>query len=128
MSLTIEGDPNSATNKFPLLLDTDWIRSIGIAWLFKESRSWCALPRLTGNESLFYNAVFFVRLGLPFLFCASIRWSGSTTSRAVLQFCVGFKLNGRAALSIRIQSDASSAAGSSGPNYGQAAGFNYGTH
>lgn len=29
---------------------------------------------------------------------------------------------------LRIQSDATSAAGSSGPNYGQATGFNYGTH
>lgn len=124
----VEGNPASLLNRWPLLIDTDSVHSFGIAWLFKESGSWCALPRLTGNESLFYNAVFFVRLGLPFLFCASIRWSGSTTSRAVLQFCVGFKLNGRSALSIRIQSDASSAAGSSGPNYGQAAGFNYGTH
>ena len=128
MSLTIEGRADDLLNKWPFLIDTNSVKSIGIAWLFKEFGKWCAIPRLTGNESLFYNAVFFVRLGLPFLFCASIRWSGSSTSRAMFQFAIGWKLNGRLALSIRIQSDASSAAGSSGPNYGQATGFNYGTH
>lgn len=128
MSLTIEGRADDWGNKFPLLLDTDWIKSIGIAWVFKENGKWCVIPRITGNTSLFYNAIFFVRIGLPFLLCASFRWSGSTTSRAVFQCCVGYKLNGRAALSIRIQSDASSAAGDQGPNYGQAQSFDYGTH
>ena len=128
MSLTIEGRADDIGNQFPLLLDTDWIKSVGIAWLFKENDKWCVIPRLTANTSLFYNAVFFVRIGLPFLFCASIRWSGSSTSRSLFQFAIGWKLNSRLALTIRIQSDATSAAGDQGPNLGQSTGFNYGTH
>ena len=124
----IEGDPASLLNRWPLLIDSDWVKSIGVAWIFKEDGKWCFMPRVTGNVSLFYNAVFFVRIGLPFLLCASIRWSGSTTSRAMLQCAIGWKLNGRLALTIRIQSDATSAAGDSGPNYEQATGFDYGTH
>jgi len=128
MSLTIEGDPNDLGNQFPLLLDTDWIKSFGVAWLFKENGKWCVIPRITGNESLFYNAVFFVRLVWPLGVFASVRWSASSTSRSLLQCGIGWKLNGRLGLTFRIQSDATSAAGSSGPNFGQATGFNYGTH
>ncbi len=145
----IEGNPGELLNRWPLLLDTDSIDSIGIAWLFKEDGRWCFTPRMTGERSLFFNAVFFVRystcmpaffvqamltlitgwwwLMLPGAF-ASVRWSASSTAKALLQVGAGWKLNGRIALLLRVQSDASSAAGSSGPNYGQASGFDYGTH
>lgn len=124
----IEGDAGSLLNRWPLLLDTDSIHSIGIAWLFKEGGKWVFKPRVTGNTSLFYNAVFFVRLVYPFGIFASIRWSASTTAKSLIQVGFGWKLNGRAGLTLRIQSDASSAAGSSGPNFGQASGFDFGTH
>lgn len=124
----IEGDPASLLNRWPLLLDTDSIRSIAVAWLFKEGGKWVFLPSLVGRTSLFYNAVFFARVVWPFGIFASVRWSGSTTAKALLQAGIGWKLNGRFGLTLRIQSDASSAAGSSGPNFGQATGFSYGTH
>lgn len=124
----IEGPPADLLNQWPLLIDTDSVRSLGVAWLFKEGGRWCFLPRITGDVSLFYNAVFFLRLSVPFGAFASLRWSASSTARALLQLGAGWKLNGRIALLLRIQSDATSAAGASGPNYGQATGFNYGTH
>lgn len=124
----IEGPPADLLNQWPLLLDTESIESIGIAWLFKENDRWCFMPRITGEVSLFYNAVFFLRLSVPFGAFASLRWSASSTARALLQLGAGWKLNGRISLLLRIQSDATSAAGASGPNYGQATGFNYGTH
>lgn len=124
----VEGHPADLLNQWPLLIDTDSVRSLGVAWLFKEDGRWCLLPRNTGEVSLFYNAVFFLRLSWPFGVFASVRWSASSTAKALLQLGAGWKLNGRIALLLRIQSDATSAAGSSGPNYGQASGFDYGTH
>jgi hypothetical protein len=145
----VEGNPADLLNQWPLLLDTDSIESIGVAWLFKEDDRWCFMPRVTGDVSLFYNAVFFVRYAtVPAVFFvqvlavlitgwwwlmlfgvfASVRWSASSTARALLQFGAGWKLNGRIAVLLRIQSDATSAAGSSGPNFGQATGFDFGTH
>lgn len=126
--LNTEGNPESLLNKWPLLLDTDEVLSIGFAWLFKENGKWNFLPRITGNTSLFYNAALFLRLSLPLGIFASVRWSSSTTKKALLQTGFGWKLNGRIAVLLRIQSDATSAAGSSGPNYGQSGGFEYGTH
>lgn len=128
MSLTVEGNPSNLLNKWPWLIDTDSVKTLGIAWLFKEDGVWCFKPRLTDRVSLFYNAIFFLRLNWPLGIFAAIRWSASTTSKALLQFGVGWKLNGRIALLLRVQSDASSAAGSAGPNYGQATGFDFGTH
>lgn len=128
MSLTIEGNPADTLNKWPWLIDTDSVKTFGIAWLFKEDGVWCFKPRLTDRVSLFYNAVFFLRLNWPLGIFVSIRWSSSTTEKALLQTGLGWKLNGRIALLLRVQSDASSAAGSAGPNYGQATGFDFGTH
>jgi hypothetical protein len=124
----IEGNPDSALNKWPLLLDTDSIKSVGIAWLFKENGEWKFAPRITGNTSLFYNAVFFLRLSLPLGIFGSFRWSPATDKKALFQTGFGWKLNGRFGITLRIQSDAASAAGTAGPNYGQATGFDYGTH
>ena len=109
-------------------IDEDWVRSVGVAWLFKEGGRWKFTPRITGNTSLFYNAVFFVRLSLPFGVFWSIRWSGSSAKKALWQAGIGWKLNGRLAVLFRFQSDASSAAGVTGPNVGQSGGFEYGTH
>lgn len=122
--------------------------SEGVMWLFKENGKWVFIPRLTGNRSLFYNAVFFFRYTVsPFTLITfylavalgwywaliygvfvSFRWSGSTTKKALFQTGFGHKLNGRLGLPLRFQSDKSSAAGVTGPNSGQAQGFNGGTH
>lgn len=109
-------------------IDSDSVRSVGIAWGFKDGASWCWMPRFTGNDSLYYNALLFVRLSLPAGLFASVRWSASSTSKALLQIGAGWKLNGRLAILVRIQSDAASAAGSTGPNLGQATGFEFGPH
>ena len=115
MSLNVEGDPSNLLNQWPWLIDTDSVKTVGIAWLFKEGGVWCFKPRLTDRVSLFYNAVFFLRLNWPLGIFASFRWSSSTTAKALLQTGLGWKLNGRIALLLRIQSDASSAAGLSPP-------------
>ena len=109
-------------------IDDIKIKSIGIAWLFKENGAWVFTPRVTGEQSLFFNAVFFLRLSLPFGVFASFRWSSSTTKRALFQTGIGWKLNGRIGLPFRFQSDTSSAAGVTGANLGQAQAFSYGSH
>ena len=109
-------------------IDSDWVRSVGVAWLFKDGGRWKFAPRITGNTSLFYNAVFFLRLSLPFGVFWSIRGSGSSAKKALWQAGIGWQLNGRLAVLLRFQSDKSSATGVTGPNFGQSGGFEYGTH
>jgi hypothetical protein len=111
-----------------LTVDQDIVKSIGIAWGFKEDGKWNWIPRRTPNGSLFMNAVFFFRLNWPLGIFWSIRWSESSEKKALLQSGIGFKLNGRFAILLRAQSDETSARGVTGPNYGQARGFEYGTH
>lgn len=104
-------------------------------------------------RSLFRNAMLYLRLAWPFGIFWSLRWSGATDRRALMQGALGWKLNGRWTMgvlwlvclpvwylygwqwwylvglfAIRIQSDASSAAGATGPNYGQATGWLEGDH
>lgn len=134
-------------------IDDTYVKSIGIAWLFKEGGKWVFLPRVTGQQSLFFNAVFFLRYSIapmnifmnllsvylhsfwPLLFGIffSVRWAEigpviRGKPRSYLQAGLGYKLNGRLGLPLRIQNDVSSASGVTGPNYGQATGFSYGPH
>ena len=109
-------------------IDDKYIKSIGIAWLFKEGGRWNFMPRITGQQSLFFNAMFFLRLSLPCGIFASVRWSPATDKKALLQTGLGWKLNGRLGVLLRIQSDKTSAAGVTGPNVGQSGGFDYGPH
>lgn len=130
-------------------IDSDYVLSLGIAWLFKENDKWRFIPRITDDNSLFYNAVFFARYTTtPFLMIAqgltiiytdvvwgllfglffSVRWSSATDKKALFQTGLGWKLNGRLGLLLRVQSDKTSAAGVTGPNLGQATGYTYGTH
>jgi hypothetical protein len=111
-----------------LTIPQEWIKSIGIAWGFQEQGKWNFVPRITGNDGLYFNALFFLRLSLPFDIRLGIRWSDSMTKRALFQCGIGFKLNGRFAITFRFQSDVSAAAGTNSPNYGHAQGFEYGTH
>ena len=110
-------------------IDDQYVKSIGIAWLFKEGGKWVFMPRITGEQSLFFNAVFFLRLSLPFGIFFGFRWSASSVKKALFQTGMGWKLNGRLAVLLRIQSDVASSKGVTGPNYGQATGgFDYGPH
>ena len=111
-----------------LAIDSDYVKSVGVAWLFKENGEWVFKPRITGKDSLYYNAVFFVRLCFAPGMFIGVRWSNSSVKKSLWQFGIGWKINGRFAMTFRIQSDESSAKGTTGPNYGQATGFNYGTH
>lgn len=111
-----------------LTVDQDVVKSWGIAWLFKEGGRWVFKPRMVENKSLFYNAVVFVRFNWPLGIFLAVRWNKETDRKALLQSGVGFKLNGRFAILLRIQSDKTSAAGVTGQNTGQATGFDFGTH
>lgn len=131
MSKTLENENGNwidrLLNLWPFCIDMESIKSVGIAWLFKEDDCWCFLPRITGNDSLFYNAIVFVRLSLPFGVFVHLRWA-KNWRRSFLQAGIGWKLNGRFSPLFRLQSDASAAEGVTGANYGQATGFDYGTH
>lgn len=80
--------------------------------------------------SLFYNGILFIRIMFPFFIGLGIRWSGTGEGREFMQtYLPGWKLNGQVALfpRFRIQSDKSAATGTTGPNIGQASGWNEGT-
>ena len=119
---------NTILNTWPFVLDMESIKSISIAWLFKEDGKWIYRPRMTGDKSLFFNAIFFLRLSSPFGIFFSFRWRESSIAKAIFQTGIGWKLNGRITITLRVQSDKASAAGDSGQNTGQAQGFEYGTH
>lgn len=132
MSRVIEGDPSSPLNKWPLLLDQDSIKPMFACYLgCKRDGRWILGRAWFGNQpwdsSLFWNGVGFVRISLPFWIGIGIRWSGSATGKAYVQTGIGWKGNGRFGILLRGQSDKSSAAGVSGPNYGQATGWDEGT-
>ena len=50
-------------NSFPFLLDDSEIKTIGIAWIFRENNHWNVTPRITGDAQ-YYNAMFFIRTNL----------------------------------------------------------------
>lgn len=117
-------------------IDDSYVKSIGIAWLFKDPK-WDFKPLVTGNDSLFYNAVFFFRLTfigwMPVGIFFMLRWAEigpvlGGKPRSFLQVGCGYKLNGRIGLPLRMQNDVSSASGVTGPNVGQSRSFSYGPH
>lgn len=105
-------------------IDDSWIKSVALAWLFKDAGTWRFWPRLCGSDSLFYNAQFFVRLALPF----GLFFGARLGPVYLFQCGLGWSLLGRFKLLFRFQTDASAAAGSTGPNFGQATGYDFGTH
>lgn len=157
-------------------IDSDWVSSVGFASGYIEDGKWSWRPRITGNEALFYNAVFFLRIAFPFCWVGAfgawwlsylllsafwqwflalpilggfaqyieylsvikvipfglfwgIRWSDNPDKkRQFHQGGIGWKLNGRPGILGRFSSDKAALKGTTGPNYGQAQGFNYGTH
>jgi hypothetical protein len=109
-------------------LPQEWIKSVGFAWGFQRKGVWDWKPVITGNDSLYFNAILFVRLVFPLGVFVGIRWSGSTTKAALWQGGMFWKLNGRFALTFRVQSDDSAAAGTNSPNYFDGRGWEYGSH
>lgn len=103
-------------NAFPLLLDTDYIGTLAFAW-DREG------PYSPEDYSLFYNGYVMVRLTFPFGIFIHIK----PARDARLQLGFGWKLNGRFGLICRWQSDKSAAAGTHGPNHGQASAWERGT-
>lgn len=110
------------------LLTVEAVKSFGVVWGFKRNEKWCWIPERVGGQSLFYNGILFFRLCWPLGLFASVRWSSASDKKALLQTGFGFKLNGRFAILLRIQSDKTSAAGVTGPNFGQSCGYDYGCH
>lgn len=109
-------------NKFPFCVDADYIKTIGIAWIFKENNKWNYIPRITGSHQ-YYNAQFFLRIGWLGV------WFHTRLSKTnLLQIGIGWKQNGRFGIHFRFQTDKSAAEGTTSHNYGQASGWDYGEH
>lgn len=102
-----------------------------IAWGFKRIGVWCFVPHVECCRDdrdigvMWQNAIVFARVMFPFWIGVSFRWSGGP-GKSYVQIGLGWKRNGRIAADFRVQSDASSAAGTYGPNVGQAQGWEYG--
>lgn len=112
-------------------IDDKYVHTIGIAWIFKDrvdfeaEPKWHFLPRITGDAQ-YYNALLFVRVGLPMALFLHVRFSRTT----FVQVGAGYKQTGRIAIHCRCQTDASSAVGYHAglDNNGQASGWLYGKH
>lgn len=89
-------------------------------------RRWGARATLgSGDEkSLYWNSALFVRVNAPFGVWISVR----LTKDFIFQTGIGYKLSGVLGANFRLQTDDSSAAGTTGPNYGQERGWWDGTH
>ena len=113
-------------NSFPFCLDDSKIKTVGVAWLFKEQAKWNLTPIITSNDAQFYNAQFFIRYGLPFALFFHMRIS----STRLFQCGIGWKQTGRIAVICRLQTDVSSAAGYHAglPNTDHASAWDYGKH
>jgi hypothetical protein len=75
------------------------------------------------DTSLFWNGVLMFRLCWPLGIWLHVK----PTIYTRIQAGVGYKLNGRLGLTLRVQSDESAARGTHGPNLGQATGWARGT-
>ena len=116
------------TNKFPLMIDDESVHTTAFAFFFKEDGKWKLFKHVKENWQ-YVNAIFSIRVGLPFSFFFQIRWSDNpNTRRQLLQTGIGYKQSGRFAIHFRFQSDKSAEIGyhEGMPNLGQATGFTYG--
>lgn len=122
-------------NRWPLAFDVEDVRTCSVSyganaeaadrpdWRLRSIDAQCE-----DKQSQFRNGVIFVRATWPFGLFIMIRWGGPAASPAFLQIGAGWKVNGRIAITLRLQSDASAAAGVTGPNTGQAVGLLPGNH
>lgn len=120
---TIETDPrlpawlNGVLNSWPLCLHEESVRTI-------FARCSDAQGLYTpGEESLYMNGVWFVRICLPFGIFLGLK---PVVDGNIYHFGLGFKGNGRITITLRRQTFEQSAAGVLGPNSGHAQGWNRG--
>lgn len=116
-----------------LTIPVKWIKPlVSLTWgcsAYGDKPDFTSAHVSLGKErttSLYYNGIFFIRLMLPFYIGAMIRWSGSETKKAFIQTHIGWKLNGKFAITFRIQSDESGFLSNQGPafnNHNQARGW-----
>lgn len=103
-------------NAWPLCLDALYIGTLAWAWDAEG-------PYSPEDYSLFYNGFVMVRVTFPFGIFIHIKPARNLR----IQCGIGWKLNGRFGILARAQSDESAAAGTHGPNVGQARGWARGT-
>lgn len=107
-----------------------WIPLVCVCLGYKSTRGWGGFVLFGGSDkddSLYHNGVFFLRLGLPLWIGLGLRWRGTGQGKEYWQGGIGWKRNGQFGLNFRFQSDDSAAAGTTGPNFGQAIGWSEGT-
>lgn len=81
----------------------------------------------SSTRSLYRNGIVCVRVMLPFFVGVFLRWRwDDTTAKSFLTMHAGWKLSGELGFALRVQSDESSARGTTGPNAGQAWGLSDG--
>ncbi|MDE1907423.1 MAG: hypothetical protein KGH75_13345 [Rhodospirillales bacterium] len=78
------------------------------------------------NPQMYSNGALMIRLMFPFWIGIQVRWSGAIDKPAYLQMGIGWKLNGRFAITFRIQDDLGAAAGVLAPNTDQSIGWHEG--
>lgn len=115
--LRLPGGINWLLNCWPLCIHKDAVATIFT--IARDGEGWYR-PE---NVSLFYNGYFFIRITWPFGIWVHIKRQVDLRR----QYGIGWKLNGRFGATWRKQSDASAAAGVTGRNFGQAAGWARGT-
>lgn len=108
---------NALLNAWPLCIDADSIRTL-LSLAHDDEGVYSP-----GDQSLFYNGYWFLRVTLPFGV-----WLHLKPLRNLRFQCgCGWALNGRIKFTFRFQSDESAAAGVTGRNYGQATAWRRGT-
>lgn len=104
-----------------------WVPLLCVCLGYKSAeRGWGGFVILGGSDkdgSLYHNGAVFLRLALPCWIGLGVRWRGTGQGREYFQFGVGWKRNGQFGVNFRFQSDDSAAAGTTGPNFGQALGW-----
>ena len=106
-----------------------WIPLVCVCLGYKSTRGLGGFVLIGGSDkdgSLYHNGVFFLRLALPFWIGLGVRWRGTGTGKEYWQGGFGWKRNGQFGVNFRVQSDSSAAAGTTGPNFGQAVGWSEG--
>ena len=135
MIFTEEQDPrlpgwlNTLLNHPPFCLPVEWCWTLVMfSFGFKEKAfpdnpwRYILCRAQLGGKDLFWNSMFSVSVGIPFRISIQIRWA-VLLSPSYLQVVLGWKPNGRFALTVRVLDDASAAAGTLAANPGEAQGW-----
>jgi len=121
----IPGWLNTILNWPPFLLPMNIILPLLMftsGYISAETGKWVWFDLTQQNPQMFRNGIFCIRFMFPFCFCLQIRWS-ATASPSYFQMILGWKLNGRFALTARFEDDGSAARGELTPNTDQSSGW-----